>query len=112
MYRYLWPIVIYAALQHAKVIWIKKYHNYRRSSLSFRKTFNKDSALSFVAKQVDFGPRVPNLPSHVHCATNFADKLSSYGLNVEIQKAEVENYRGDTPSLHNIIAQYKPKHKT
>ncbi|MEC8757428.1 MAG: M28 family peptidase, partial [Bacteroidota bacterium] len=38
--------------------------------------------------------------------------LSSYGLTVEVQKAEVENYRGDTLSLHNIIAQYKPRHKT
>ena len=74
--------------------------------------FSRDSAFSFVAKQVSFGPRVPNLPSHVHCANYLTDKLSSYGLTVEVQKAEAENYRGDTLALHNIIAQYNPKHKT
>ena len=30
-------------------------------------TFNADSAYAFVAKQVAFGPRVPNTPSHVAC---------------------------------------------
>ena len=113
MYRYLWPIVILCCLAACQSDLDKKISQLQEVELTIPETpFNRDSALSFVAKQVDFGPRVPNLPSHVHCANYLTDKLSSYGLNVEIQKAEVKNYRGDTLSLHNIIAQYKPKHKT
>ena len=85
------------------MIWIKISQLQEVELIIPENPFNKDSALSFVAKQVDFGPRVPNLPSHVHCADYLTDKLSSYGLNVEDTKAEVENYRGDTLHLHNII---------
>ena len=113
MYRYLWSIVILCCLAACQSDLDKKISQLQEVELIIPENpFNRDSALTFVAKQVDFGPRVPNLPSHVHCASYLTDKLSSYGLNVEEQKAEVENYRGDTLSLQNIIAQYKPKHKT
>ena len=113
MHRYLWFIVILCCLAACQSDLDKKISQLQKVELTIPENhFNRDSALSFVAKQVEFGPRVPNLPSHVHCANYLTDKLSSYGLNVEIQKAEVENYHGDTLSLHNIIAQYKPRHKT
>ena len=113
MYRYLWFIVILCCLAACQSDLDKKISQLQEVELTIPENhFNRDSALSYVAQQVDFGPRVPNLPSHVHCAKFLTDKLSSYGLTVEVQKAEVENYRGDTLSLHNIIAQYKPRHKT
>ena len=113
MYRYLWSIVILCCLAACQSDLDKKISQLQEVELSNPEIpFNRDSALTFVAKQVDFGPRVPNLPSHVHCASYLTDKLSSYGLTLEKQEAEVENYRGDTLSLQNIIAQYNPKHKT
>lgn len=113
MHRFRWLIVILCCIAACKSDLEKKLSQLEDIPLKNPQvSFSKDSAYSFIAQQVNFGPRVPNLPSHANCANYLKDKLISYGLNVEVQKAEVENYRGDTLSLHNIIAQYKPKHKT
>ena len=113
MHRYPWFIVIICCLAACQSDLDKKISQLQEVELTDSDIpFNGDSALSFVAKQVDFGPRVPNLPSHSSCANYLTNKLSSYGLTVEVQKAEVDNFRGDSLSLRNIIAQYQPQHKT
>ncbi|HAB89069.1 MAG TPA: peptidase [Bacteroidetes bacterium] len=113
MHCYPWFIVIICCLAACQSDLDKKISQLQDVELTNPEIpFNRDSALSFVAKQVDFGPRVPNLPSHSNCADYLINKLSSYGLSVKVQEAEVENFRGDSLSLRNIIAQYQPQHKT
>lgn len=112
MQRYPWLILILCCLAACQSDLDKKISQLDEVELTNPKIpFNGDSALFFVTKQVDFGPRVPNMPSHSNCANYLTDKLSSYGLTVEVQKADVENFRGDSLSLRNIIAQYQPQYK-
>ena len=40
--------------------------------------FDADSAYSYVAAQVAFGPRVPNTDAHKACATYLASELERY----------------------------------
>lgn len=70
--------------------------------------FNADSAYAFLKKQVDFGPRVPGTKAHASCAIYFQNKLKSYGLNVNLQQAPITTFDGNTYSLKNIFASYKP----
>ena len=51
--------------------------------------FNSDSAFQFVAKQVEFGPRVPNTEAHLLCAEYLKHKLESFGSEVIVQEAQV-----------------------
>ena len=52
-------------------------------------TFNEDSAYQFIAKQVSFGPRVPNTANHVKCGDWLFTKLSALGFEVSQQVGEV-----------------------
>jgi len=70
--------------------------------------FNRDSALAYVSRQVDFGPRVPNSPAHIACGEWLSEKLKSFGANVIEQKFEAEAYTGVTLKGTNIIAQFNP----
>ena len=70
--------------------------------------FNKDSAYQFIKQQVDFGPRVPGTAAHGKCADYLAGKLKSYGLEVQIQNANVTTYDGKKFNLKNIIGSYNP----
>src|SRR4051812_42473224 len=65
--------------------------------------FNSDSAYSYVAKQVEFGPRVPNSPSHRKCGDYLESKLKSFGAEVKIQPFTAEAFDGTKLSLRNII---------
>jgi glutaminyl-peptide cyclotransferase len=70
--------------------------------------FNADSAFYFVKKQVDFGPRVPNTPSHLKCAAWLSKEMKRYGLTVIEQKFQAKHFKGETYNGINIIGQYKP----
>lgn len=74
-------------------------------------SFNSDSAFAFLKKQVDFGPRVPGSKAHASCASFFQNKLKSYGLKVELQQAPITTFDGNTYTLKNIFAAYKPEIK-
>lgn len=71
--------------------------------------FNGDSAYSFVAKQVGFGPRVPNTNAHQQAGDYFVNKLKSYGATVIEQKFLATTYDGSRLDLRNIIASYAPE---
>ncbi len=73
--------------------------------------FNADSAYAYLNKQVDFGPRVPGTKAHAACATYFQNKLKSYGLKVDLQQAPITTFDGNTFTLKNIFAAYKPESK-
>jgi glutaminyl-peptide cyclotransferase len=70
--------------------------------------FNADSAYAYTAKQVAFGPRVPNKPAHVACGNYLVAKLKSFGLTVREQPFQAMTFDGTQISGRNIVAQYQP----
>ncbi|MCC3154432.1 M28 family peptidase [Hymenobacter sp. BT770] len=71
--------------------------------------FNADSAYAFTAKQVAFGPRVPNSKAHIACGDWLVAKFKSYGLKVMQQPFEAMTFDGTNIHGRNIIAQYQPQ---
>ncbi len=72
-------------------------------------TFSADSAYSFVQKQVDFGPRVPETDAHEATKNWLLSKFEGYGFTVQTQDFEAKTYDGLTWNLSNIIASYNPQ---
>ena len=70
--------------------------------------FDADSAYSFVARQVAFGPRVPGTATHRKCGNYLVEKLQSYGADVLTQDVDLKAYNGDILKARNIIAQFQP----
>ena len=73
--------------------------------------FDKDSAYSFVKKQVDFGPRTPNSDAHEACGNWMVDQLRTFGAKVIEQKFQAKAYTGEMLNGRNIIGSYNPNHK-
>jgi hypothetical protein len=73
--------------------------------------FNADSAYFFIKKQVDFGPRIPNTPSHLHAQEFFISTFRAYNAKVEVQEFQETAYNGLVLNLKNIIASYYPDEK-
>ena len=71
--------------------------------------FDADSAYSFVARQVAFGPRVPGTATHRKCGDYLVEKLRSYGADVITQDVDLKAYNGDILKARNIIAQFQPQ---
>lgn len=74
-----------------------------------RPEFSADSAYSYVAKQVSFGPRVPNTPAHQKCADYFVAFFKAQGAEVTVQEAKVKDHLSNTLNIKNIIASYNPQ---
>ena len=68
--------------------------------------FNADSAYAFTAKQVAFGPRVPNSPAHVACGDWMVGEFKRMGLTVREQPFEAMALDGKMLRARNIIAQF------
>ncbi len=71
--------------------------------------FNADSSFSFVAKQVSFGPRVPNTKAHAECANWMVEKLKSFGAEVFVQEFKARSFDGKILDGKNIIGSYNPQ---
>jgi glutaminyl-peptide cyclotransferase len=71
--------------------------------------FERDSAYAFVAKQVSFGPRVPNTEAHQQCRQWLADQFRAYGAKVIEQNFQAKAYTGEVLDATNIIAQFNPE---
>jgi hypothetical protein len=71
--------------------------------------FNADSAYAFTAKQVAFGPRVPNSKAHQACGDYLVARLKAYGLTVREQPFQALTFTGVTIRARNLIAQYHPQ---
>ena len=71
--------------------------------------FNADSAYAFTAKQVAFGPRVPNTKAHVQTGDWIIGQFKKYGLTVKEQPFEAMAFDGNMLKSRNIIAQYMPQ---
>ena len=68
--------------------------------------FNEDSAYEYVAKQVKFGPRVPNTAPHVKCGDYLIAELKRNGAKVTIQEFEAKAFNGKSLRLRNIIGSF------
>lgn len=73
--------------------------------------FNPDSALTFVQKQVDFGPRIPNTAAHRKAADYFIQEFKKNGAVVMAQSFSATNYDNQKLNLTNIIASFNNKKK-
>jgi len=68
--------------------------------------FDGKYAYESVAKQVSFGPRVPNTPFHLKCKDYLIAELSLYADSVFVQSFE-DYIEGEKVQLFNIIARFK-----
>ncbi|KEO73021.1 M28 family peptidase [Anditalea andensis] len=71
--------------------------------------FIADSAYSFIQRQVDFGPRVPNTAPHRETKDWLVARFEQYGLTVTEQQFEARAYDGTNLNLTNIIASWNPQ---
>jgi len=74
--------------------------------------FSADSAYVYIAKQVDFGPRVPNSPAHVACAEYLVGKLRAFGASVYEQRADLYAFDGTKLNAVNIIGSFGSEKKS
>ena len=70
--------------------------------------FNGDSAVAFVQKQVDFGPRIPNSDEHKNAAAWYEAQLRKSGAQVVVQSFKAAAFDGTQLELKNIIASFNP----
>ncbi len=68
--------------------------------------FDADSAYTYVANQVAFGPRVPNTPAHKACGDYLAAELQRLGAKVYQQEATLTAYDGTRLEARNIIGSF------
>lgn len=71
-------------------------------------TFSADSAYSYVAKQVEFGPRVPGSEAHAECGDWLVMKLKHTGADVSEQETTLTTFDGVKIPMRNIFARFNP----
>lgn len=70
--------------------------------------FVADSAYAHIAKQLDFGPRVPGSPGHKKCKDWLVQTLKGYGWEVEVQTFTGSLLDNRSVRGYNLIARYQP----
>jgi len=73
--------------------------------------FNAETAMGYIQKQVDFGPRVPGTPTHKECADWLEASMKKYADKVMVQSSEVTVYTGQKVPMYNIISSFNPDAK-
>ncbi|MDE7443452.1 MAG: M28 family peptidase [Muribaculaceae bacterium] len=72
--------------------------------------FCADSAYSYVARQVAFGPRVPSTAAHKACGDWLVNELTRHGADTIIQQtASVSNPAGGMMPVRNIMGRFNTK---
>ncbi|KAA9325596.1 M28 family peptidase [Hymenobacter busanensis] len=71
--------------------------------------FNADSAYAYTARQVSFGPRVPNTPAHVRCGDWLVAEFKKAGLTVQEQPFTAMAFDGNMLRGRNIVARFAPQ---
>ena len=74
-------------------------------------SFNADSAYQFVAKQTQFGPRVPETFAHAACAEWLTAKLSEWADTVIVQEFRTRLFNDQGIDGKNIVAVFNPEAK-
>lgn len=70
--------------------------------------FSPDSAYAYVARQVAFGPRVPNTEAHRNTGDWLVAELRRHGAEVTEQKMTLKAFDGTSLNSRNILGQYNP----
>ncbi len=70
--------------------------------------FNADSAYTYVKRQTDFGPRVPNTAPHDATAAWLSSELKRHGAEVTEQKADLRAFDGTILKSTNIMGSFNP----
>ncbi len=73
--------------------------------------FNADSAYFYVAKQVEFGPRVPQTEAHQACAEWLAGSMKGFADTVVVQHFRTRIYDQRAFDGVNIIGVFNPEAK-
>lgn len=73
--------------------------------------FSADSAFNYVARQLEFGPRVPGSQAQADCAEWLISELTRQGAEVKVLRSTVKAYDGTQLPVINIIGSYKPEAK-
>lgn len=73
--------------------------------------FNADSAYQFVAKQTQFGPRVPETEAHVACAEWLTAKMNEWADTVIVQEFRTRLFNDRGIDGKNIVAVFNPEAK-
>jgi glutaminyl-peptide cyclotransferase len=71
--------------------------------------YSVDSIYAYAAKQVAFGPRVPNTSAHKACRAWLVKALKSYGAEVQEQVLAEKHHSGKIHNGANIIAKFNPQ---
>ena len=72
--------------------------------------FSADSAMEYLRRQVEAGPRVPGSSAHRATGEYLASELRRLGADTVIeQHVEVTAWNGDRLPLRNIMARYAPQ---
>ncbi len=74
-------------------------------------TFNADSAFNFVARQVAFGPRVPNSEAHRQAGKWLTETLGRFSDTIYLQETRVRAYDGTVLNIKNIIGVFQPENR-
>ena len=73
--------------------------------------FNADSAYHYVARQTQFGPRVPATEAHAQCAEWLTAKLGEYADTVVVQDFRTRLFNGNGVDGKNLIGVFNPEAK-
>ena len=73
--------------------------------------FNADSAYNYLARQVSFGPRVPNSEAHKQTGDWLVGELKRHGARVIEQKADLKAFDGTVLKARNIFGSFNPDAK-
>ncbi|MDE6301659.1 MAG: M28 family peptidase [Muribaculaceae bacterium] len=72
-------------------------------------TFSGDSAYAYVARQVEFGPRVPGSAAHAACVDWLTATLKRLGADtVSVSDGTAVRWDGETVPVRNIFARVNP----
>lgn len=98
-------LLLFSACQGKK----KNNSTQRDNAPQTRIEFSADSAYRYIAEQVAFGPRTPASKAHEACGNYLANKMKSFGAEVQEQKADIRAWDGKTLPMRNIIASFQPE---
>jgi hypothetical protein len=71
--------------------------------------FQADSAYAYIARQLEFGPRVPGSEAQTAAAEWLIGELQRHGAEVHHQTGTVTAYDGTRLPIHNIVGCYNPQ---
>jgi hypothetical protein len=75
---------------------------------SGHREFDGHTALRYVARQVAFGPRIPNTPAHLAAGDWIDSLLRARADTVVVQAFTHVAVEGDTLALRNFLARFRP----